>query len=340
MKSSFLLFLILGALVSTQVFGQTKKSGKAAPKSATAVKKPVAAPATKVTTAPTTTQVAEAPKTAFDKFYDRLGISYFGSVTTPTFEKWDSNNASISPEWSSDGAGGYDPCKNCDTYSFNLWSQVNFSYNYGGTMKFNIIPRWTTFFDTPSDQDPGERGMFLLEDFMVAFSGVVWSSPNKKFNWWMRPGVRLPTSHATRHYDHPDFGRLTYGLELLNSFTYDFSPKWQVAMSFQDRYWIFENRYNASRNRLYFAPNFTYTVNDTTKIIGYYENIVENNKRWKSINGKSPVYYSVWQNAYIGVGKDITSKLNVYPYISAFVNDVPFSMRSFWGGLWISYAIK
>jgi hypothetical protein len=333
MKSSFLLFLFLGAFVSTQVFAQTKK-GKVAPRSATVPKKTVA-PATKVTTAPTTTPVAEAPKTSFDKFYERLGISYFGAMTTPTFEKWDSNNASISPEWQLS-----EDCRNCDTYSFNLWSQVNISYNYGGMMKFNVIPRWTTFFDTPSDQDPGERGMFLLEDMMVAFSGVVYSSPNKKFNWWMRPGVRLPTSHASRHYDHPDFGRLTYGLEWLNSFTYDFTPKWQLAMSFQDRYWIFENRYNASRNRLYFAPNFTYTVNDTTKIIGYYENIVENNKRWKSINGKSPVYYSVWQNAYIGVGKDITSKLNIYPYISAFVNDVPFSMRSFWGGMWISYAIK
>ena len=68
--------------------------------------------------------------------------------------------------------------------------------------------------------------------------------------------------------------------------------------------------------------------------------MLENNKRNKSINGKNPVYKNMWQNAYIGVGKDITPKLNVYPYISAFVNDVPFSMRSLWTGLWVSYTIK
>lgn len=337
MKSSFLLFLFLGALVSTQAFAQTKKA-RVAPKK-TALPKPVAAEPTKVTTAATVTPVANAPKTSFDKFYERLGIGYFGSVTSPTFEKWDSNNASISPEWSRDGKG-FDPCRNCDTYSFNIWSQVNFSYNFGAKMKFNVIPRWTTFFDTPSNQSSGERGMFLLEDALIGFSGVVYSSADKKFNWWMRPGVRIPTSHASRHYNHVEFGRLTYNIELLNSFTYDFNPKWQLGLAFQDRYWIFENRYNASRNRLYFGPNFTYSLNDTTKIIGYYENIVENNKRWKSINGKSPVYYSVWQNAYIGIGKDITPKLNIYPYISAFVNDIPFSMRSVWGGMWISYTIK
>jgi hypothetical protein len=331
MKRFFLLTLILGALVTAQAYGQTKKSS--ATKSV--------APKTTVKKVTTTEVAAEAQpatpvsKSAFDKFYDRLSIGYFGSLTTPTFEKWDSNNAAISPEFS-----GGDPCRNCDTYSLNIWSQVNFGYNYGGTMKFNVIPRFTTFLDSPSNQDPGERGMVILEDALVGFSGVVFSSTDKKFNWWMRPGVRLPTSHATRHYDHADFGKLTYGLEWLNVLSYDFNPAWQVAFTFQDRYWIFENRYNASRNRLYTSPYITYTVNDTTKFQLYYENMLENNKRWESINGKKPVYYNVWQNAYIGVAKDVTPKLNLFPYISAFVNDVPFSMRSFWGGLWITYSIK
>ena len=325
MKSSFLLSLILGALITTHVFGQTKK--------------------TTTTAAPAATQTAEAPKSSFDKFYERLGISYFGAITTPTLEDWDSNYAAISPEFS-----GGDPCKNCDTYSFNLWSQVNFSYNFGAKMKFNVIPRWTTFLDTPTTdksasggpagQAQGENGLFLLEDALVGFSGVILSSSDKKFNWWMRPGVRLPTSHATRHYNHPDFGRLTYNIELLNSFTYDFNPTYQLGLSYMNRYWIYENRYNASRNRHYIAPNFTIALDDTTKIIGYYEVMFENNKRWESINGKKPVYYDVWQNAYIGIGKDITPKLNVYPYISAFVNDVPFSMKSVWAGLWVSYVIK
>lgn len=319
MKSSFLLFLILG-LVSTQAFGQTKK---------------------KVTTAPTTTKVAEAPKSSFDKFYERLSIGYFGIMTTPPLEKWNSNNASISPEWSSDDTApsGYNPCRNCDTYSFNLWSQVNFAFNYGGTMKFNVIPRWTTFFDTPSDQGRGENGFIMLEDTLVGFSGVILSSADKKFNWWMRPGVRLPTSRFSRHVNGA-FGHLSWQFEVTNSFTYDFNPKWQVGTAFQTRYWFYENRYNHSRNRLYFGPNVTYTVNDSTKIIGYYENIVENNRRWESINGKKPSYRNVMQNAMIGVAKDITPKLNVYPYLAGYVNDVPFSMRSLYGGMWISYTIK
>lgn len=334
MKSTFLFLVILGSLTTGQVFAQTKKPIKKQTKKTSPVKK--VAPAKKITTAVVKpVAVVEAPKSSFDKFYERLGISYGGFVTSPTLEKWDSNNAAVSPEFS-----GGDPCRNCDTYSFNVFSQFNFSYNFGAKMKFNVIPRFTTFFDTPKDQSPGERGNIILEDALVGFSGVVYSSPNKKFNWWMRPGVRLPTSHATRTYNHADFGRLTYGLEIANSLTYDFDPKWQIGLFAQNRVWVFENRYNLSRTRIYTSPNITYTINDTTKVSAYYENMIENNKRWKSINGKDPVYYNVWQNAFIGVAKDVTPKLNVFPYISAFVNDVPFSMRSFWLGAWISYTIK
>ena len=314
MKSSFLLFVILGTLITTQVIGQTK---------------------TVTTTTPADAAAVEAQKSSFDKFYERLGISYFGAVTSPTLEDWDSTHAALSPEFSSG-----DPCRNCDTYSINVWSQVNFSYNFGAKMKFNVIPRWTTFFDHPKDQGAGYRGTFLLEDALVGFSGVVYSSTDKKFNLWIRPGVRLPTSKFTRNYDHPEFGRLNYNFEMLGSATYDFNPKWQAGLSYQDRTWIFENRLNDSRRRMYINPNATYKINDTTKIMVNYETMLENNKRRESINGKKPSYRNVWQNAYIGVAKDITPKLNVYPYISAFVNDVPFSMKSAWLGMWVSYSIK
>lgn len=327
MKSFFLL-LLLGALITTHVFGQTKK--------------------TTTTTAPAATKTVEAPKDAFDKFYERLSVSYFGVVTSPTLEDWNSDYAAISPEFSSDGAGGYDPCKNCDTYSFNLWSQVNFAYNFGTRMKFNVIPRWTTFFDTPhkdgaggkAGQARGENGFLMLEDMLVGFSGVIVSSADKKFNWWIRPGMRLPTSHFSRHYNHPAFGRISYQMEVTNSFTYDFTPMYQLGLTYQKRVWIYEQRWNNSRDRHYIAPNFTITLDDTTKFIGYYELMLENNKRWESINGKEPVYYDMWQNAFIGVDKAITPKLNVMPFLSAYVNDIPFSMNSFWAGAWISYSIK
>jgi hypothetical protein len=334
MKSTFLFLAILVSLMTGQVFAQTKKPrAKIKAKPTQTLKKK--AVTKKVTTTVAPTKVVEAPKTSFDKFYERLGISFGSFWTSPTLEKWDSNNAALSPEFS-----GGDPCRNCDTYSFNAFNQFNFSYNFGAKMKFNVIPRFTVFFDSPKDQSPSERGNVILEDALIAFSGVIYSSTDKKFNWWIRPGVRMPTSHASKTYNNDDFGRLTYGIEILQSFTYDFNPKWQLGLTVQDRYWIFENRYNASRNRYYIAPNFTYTINDTTKFSAYYENMLENNKRWKSINGKDPVYYSVWQNAYVGISKDVTPKLNIYPYVSAFVNDVPFSMRSFWLGAWISYTIK
>ena len=336
MKSSFLFIVITATLMANVAFGQTKKTVK---KSSTKVQKtaaPAVAPAPvkkQVTTTAAAEEVkTEVSKSSFDKFYERLSIGYFGVLTTPNFENWDSRYAALSPEFS----GG----TNQDSYAMNLWSQVNFAYNFGAKMKFNVIPRFTVFLDEAPTQGAGERGMILIEDALIGFSGVVYSSSDKKFNWWMRPGVRLSTSHFSRHYNHPDFGRLSHQLEWLNSFTYDFNPTWQLGLTFQDRYWIFDDRYNASRNRLLYSPFLIYTVNDSTKIQAYYEIMFENNKRWESINGQKPVYYDVWQNAYIGVAKDITSKLNVFPYISVFVNDVPLSMQSVWAGAWISYQIK
>jgi len=314
-----------------QVFGQTKKpSTKLKATSKKQVAKKLTKKITKTAVAAATP--VEAPKSDFDKFYERLSIGYFGVFQTPNFEKWDSRNASLSPEFS----GG----TNKDSYPMFIWNQVNFAYNYGGKMKFNVIPRFTLFLDDAPDQSAGERGMVLIEDALVGFSGVLYTSSDKKWNWWTRPGMRLPTSHGSRHFNNDDFGRLTYGLEWLHSLTYDHTKNLQFGLTFQHRVWIFENRYNGSRVRHLTNPYISYTLNDTTKIQAYYENMIENNKRWKSINGKNPVYYDVWQNAYIGVAKDVTKKLNVFPYISAFVNDVPFSMKSVWAGMWISYTIK
>lgn len=275
-------------------------------------------------------------KTSFEKFSERLSISYFGVLTSPPLENWDSNNAAVSPEFSA----GNDPCKNCDTYSMNLWSQVNVAYNFGAKFKFNIIPRWTTFLDTPSDQSQGDRGFIIPEDALVSFSGVFVSSPDKKFTWWMRPGVRLATSRGARNYNNGTWGTLTQQLEWLHSFTYDFTKEFQIGLLAQQRVWVYDDRYNLSRIRHFTSPFVSYALNDTTKVQLYYENMIENNRRWESLNNKEPVYKDVWQNAYIGVAKDITPSLNVFPFISAFVNDIPFSGRSAWVGLWVSYTIK
>lgn len=333
MKSSFLFLVIITCFASTQAFAQMRVGVK--PSDIQKKNKAKSAPVKKVTTlVPTTGKPEEiaVPKTAFDKFYDRLTIGHFTMLTTPNFETWNTRGAALSPQYSGK--------TNTDTYPMNLWNQTNFGYDFGAKMRFNVIPRYTVFLGKAKDQDPGERGMILLEDALVGFSGVVFTSANKKFNWWMRPGVRLPTSHATRHTVDATFGRLNYNLEIVNSFTYDFNDKWQLGLTFQDRWWIYNQRYNNSRNRLYLAPNFTYTLNETTKITGYYENMLENNRRWESINGKNPTYRNVWQNVFLGVAKDVTPKLNVYPFLASYVNTTPFSMKAFWIGAWISYQIK
>ncbi|MBA2404009.1 MAG: hypothetical protein H0V66_04490, partial [Bdellovibrionales bacterium] len=177
MKRSFLLTVILGALVTTQVFGQTKKTS-------------TTTTTTTTTTTSTTTKADEAQKSAFDKFYERLSIGYGGFYTSPDLDDWDTTNAAVSPEFS----GG----TNKDTYSQNIFSQVNFGYNFGGMFKFHIVPRFTVFLTNPKDQDPGDRALVTIEDTLIAFSGTIFASEDKKFSWWMRPGVRLPTSHANR----------------------------------------------------------------------------------------------------------------------------------------------
>lgn len=333
MKSSFLLLVILGALTTTHVFGQTKKTKKTAPRKArtTIAKKiPVKLPETKI----------EQEKSSFDKFYERLSISYFSIFTSSTIGNFNAANGAISPEW---GDTGRRCRKNCDTYAMNLWNQVNFAYNFGAKMKFEFLPRFTVMMANPRDMTKSvgeDRAMFNLEDFLIGFSGVVASSDDKKFNWWMRTALRLPTSRFSRNYRHPDFGSITYQPDWINSFSYDFTKSLQVGFTLVNRLWVFEDRYNSSRHRIISVPYFTYAFDDLTKLQVYFEHIIENNKKWESINGQGPDFENVWQNLMVGISRDLTPKLNVMPFLSTFVNDVPYSSRSYWVGAWISYKIK
>lgn len=344
MKSSFLVSIVLSAFVCVTASAQTNRARRVQQRPA--AQKPAAAkPATQATTTTqTTTQATSetpaAEKSPFDRFYDRLAISYFGVFTSPTLEDWDSSNAAISPDW---GDTGKTCRKNCDTYAMNLWNQVNFAYDFGWKMKFVFIPRWTVYFANPRDMDRSageDRAMLGLEDFLVGFAGTIFSTEDKKFNWFIRPAMRLPTSHFTRHYDHPTFGQITHQLELAHFLTYDPNPQWQFGLMLQQRMWVYEYRYNPSRLRLLTAPYISYAVTEKTKVQLYYQNMIENNKRWESINGKKPVFKDYYQDALLAVGHDITPTVNLMPYVGVFVNDVPLSMRSAYLGAWISWKIK
>ena len=349
MKSSFLVSLGILLVSSSAAFAQStammmaqtpaanKPSIQALKRAEVKKKAPKSAATTVVEPA---TKLVE--KSSFDKFFDRLRISTFSVVTTPTFydmEKGNWDNAAISPEFG--GGPGQQTDKNQDTWPTNLWNQVSFNYNFGAKMNFVFNPRFMIPLSHSSDMKaPEDRSLIALEDFLVGFQGVVLASSDKKFNLWIRPGVRLPTSRASRNSNNGGFGRTTHQLELAYLPTYDFNKKWQVGIFGQVRQWVFEDRYNWSRLRFYTAPYVQYAVDDTTRIQVYYENMYENFRRWESINGKKPVFKDMWQSVMVGVNKDITPKLNIFPYVTTFVNDVPYSTKSFFLGAWISYQIK
>lgn len=316
MKSSFLLTLVLSALAANVALAQ-------------------------ITTKPTAKDLEANKKTSFEKFSDRLRISYYGVFTSPHFddiEKGQWRNAAISPE---DGNAPKGEHKNQDTWPTNMWNQISFNYNFGAKMNFVFNPRFMVPLAGPRDMKaPEDRSLIMLDDFLVGFQGVVYTSEDKKFNLWIRPGMRMPTSRPSRNSDNRGFGKVSRQLELGYNPTYDFNKTWQLGMFGQFRNWIYEERYNWSRFRIYYAPYIQYTMNDTTRMQVYYESMYENDRRWESVNGKKPVFKDHWQNAYVGISHDVTPKFNVFPFVSCFVNDKPVTDKSFWIGAWISYQIK
>jgi hypothetical protein len=279
--------------------------------------------------------------TDFKNFYDRLRISWLGVATTPTFrnmEKGRWSYAAISPEFTRGGSGDEG---NEDTYATNIFNQISFNYNFGAKLNFIFNPRFTVFLAEAEGMAPPEDpGLIALEDFVVGFQGVIFSSADKKFNLWIQPAVRLPTSKPSRGAGNGGRGTTTHQLTLGYSPTYDFDKTWQIGIFGQVRDWVAEDSYNYGRIRFYTAPYVQYTIDDTSRVQVYYENMIENQNRWKSQNGKEPLFQDYWQNVMVGYNKDITPKFNVFPFVGAFVNDVPFSNRSVWLGAWMTYQIK
>ncbi len=351
MKSSFLLTMLLSALVSFSALGQTNRARRVQQKpAAPAASKPAAATTTTQTSTQSVATASAADKTPFQRFYDRLSIGYFGVYTSPTLENWNSRNAAISPALGDARLDGTDDTetgrcrKNCDTYAMNIWNQVNFGYDFGWIMKFVFIPRATIYLANPGDMNRGvgeDRAMIGLEDFLVGFAGSIVTSEDKKFNWFIRPAMRLPTSHFSRNYKSGAFGDITHQLEVAHFITYDPNPQWQIGLQLQQRFWIYEDRYSPDRLRFYTSPYISYAPSEKTKIQAYYQSMIENNKRSKNIGDrKEPSFRDIYQDVMVGVAHDVTPTLNIMPYVGYFVDDIPLSMRSAYLGAWISYKIK
>jgi hypothetical protein len=275
------------------------------------------------------------PQEDFEKFHKRLRIGYFGVLSTPNLREIDKGNwknAALSPEFS-DGT-------NKDSWPTNIWHQLSFNYNFGAKMGFVFNPRFVTpLADPETFRETGEdRSQIMMEDFLVGFQGVVFSSEDKSFNLWIRPGLRLPTSRASRNSPNGDAGTTTHQVELAYLPTYDFNKTWGVGIFGQFRQWVIEDQYGFDRFRFYTAPYVQYTIDDLSKIQVYFEHMWEIDRR-KNENKNAP-FKDFWQNIFIGYARDITPKLNVMPFVATFVNDVPLSNKSVWFGAWISASFK
>lgn len=278
------------------------------------------------TTKVSKTQVV-AQKTSFQKFYDRLKISYWGSYQSSSLGQWDYRALDEKGQKYND-------------YAHNMFNQVSFNYNFGWKMNFVVNPRWTTNFGSTSKYPSGSgaaTGFLILEDTLVALQGTLYSSESGKFNWWARMGARLPTSSASRA------GNITAQPEIFTIPSYDFNKKWQLGSYIQIRQWVYQQRYTGYRYRIYTAPYIQHTINDTTKVTLFVENYSENRKNLKSQNGKSPNFKGYWNNVMVGLGKDITPKMNIMPFLGYMTDADKIQQRPLdpaWFGFWLSYQIK
>ncbi len=285
---------------------------------------------------------ADRNKTSFNKFHDRLKINLFTVFTSPTLYDIERGNY----EYGAVAPASQTFPGNRDSVATSFWNQLSFNYNFGAKMNFVFNPRFS-FYPVRAKQDATnnpnpDQTTFQVEDFLVGFQGVVFSSEDKKFNLWIRPGVRLPTSRASRNTTNAGFGSTSYQYEFAYLPTYDFNKTWQVGIFGQFRQWIFNDRYSHARFRFYTAPYVQYTINDTNRIQLYFESMIENNKRWEAIGKKkSPVFKDIWQNVFVGVSHDVTPKFNVFPFVGIFPDDPDgLSNKSVSLGAWISYQIK
>lgn len=345
MKSYFLTFVLCASfcqVASAQISrkqketAQKKKAAEATLKPSIKKAPPGAPISPKTTIVPVSgpNTIANENRTHFTKFWERVNISYFGAFTSSRLGGFNADYASTSPEFSTPASG----CdKNCDTVPQNLWQQLRFDYNFGGGRKFMVGPRWSNYFGSnPSNR----RVAMALEDAIVGFHLPLVATADGKFTWWLRPLLRLPTSGGTRTGDVPDWGDVTYQPEIVTMLNYTFNKTWSVLYWMQNRIWIYEDRYSNARHRIVSWVQVSQKLDDVTSLLYGGNHFLQNDRNWESINDKKPVYKDLWQDAYIGLYRDITPKFNLQPMIGAYVNDPKFDEKSFYFAMWVGYTIK
>jgi hypothetical protein len=198
----------------------------------------------------------------------------------------------------------------------------------------------TLFLPHPLDDGKSDPAMITIEDTLVGFSGTNYKSDDGKFSWWMRPALRLATSHASRTANNRTFGTTTHQPDWNNTFTYTLNTNWEFGLAWINRMWVYDDRYNNSRHRMITVPSITYSISDKTQLQLMYEHYLENLRNYESLSGKQPNYRDWWQNLMFGVNQTLTEKASINPYIGAYINDVPFSTESTFFDISFAYSIK
>lgn len=290
-----------------------------------------------MSTRPSPKEINAPKKTTFDGFWDRLKIGYFSVLTSPTYH--DMRNGKWNQSALDEGYAGNK--QNRDTWPTNIWHQLSFNFNFGAKLNFVVNPRFMTpLVNSKYMGPPEDRAFLMIDDALIGFQGVIYNTEDKAFNLWIRPGIRVPTSRASRNTGNGGAGATSQQAELAYNATYDFNKTFQLGVFGQFRQWVIEDKYGFDRFRIYTAPFFQYTLNDVSRIIGYWELYMETDRRSKPADDRDPVFKSKTQDAYVGLSYDITPKFNVYPYVGVFLDNTPIDDRSFWLGAWISYSIK
>lgn len=309
MKSIFLATL-LGALVSSAALAQTAKKKKL-------IDPPANPRATQVSSMPVAAKADTGNKTSFDRFYDRLSIGYFGFYQSSPLGFMHADFAATSPETETKNLPG---CRNnCDNYPQNIFNQVTFGYDFGGGNKFIIVPRFTLFLGKARGVE--ESPLFNIDDALVGFSRSLYASADKKFAWNIRPAVRLPTSRASRTGDAPGFGDLTLQPDISTSLSYTMNENISMGYNLQNRFWVYEDRFNESQHRIAQSIYLNQKLTDKMALSYNFEYWVQNSRNRPSINGKGAFYNNIWQNFYVSLPIDITPKMNFAPTLGGYVND-------------------
>lgn len=179
----------------------------------------------------------------------------------------------------------------------------------------------------------------MIDDVLVGFAGVIYSSDDKKLNLWVRPGVRMPTSRVYRATGGA--GYLNHQLDLSYSLSYEYSKKIEIGLFQQLRAWIYESQYGCrNRCRLVTAPYIYYSVSDSTQLQFTFEDILETDTRSLPRGDRKEHFKDVWQNLMIGVNQKITPAFNITPFVGVYVDDTPVSDESVWFGANLAYRFK